>query len=180
MRAARAPPSTSSLLHLVCRHQPTTAARTHLSSAIRSQCVWRTLGGSNGLHQPPICLPNCPSTVRGFASSSLRCSNLPTPQSQTDRYLSFLAPREIFSRRGTTGNSLMRWKRGLFGRKAKEEPSEKTMSETYLDSGSDNSILGRHLLHKPNDMVLRCTEFDQDGKNSYSFTGKPLHLHWSP
>ncbi|KAF8477342.1 hypothetical protein BDZ91DRAFT_647794 [Kalaharituber pfeilii] len=37
------------------------------------------------------------------------------------------------------------------------------MSSRYLDTGTENSILGRHLLHKPNDMVLRCTEFDQDG-----------------
>lgn len=164
MRAPRAPPSSSSLLYLVRQHQSKSA----LFSTLRPQCPrWdqQALGGSS--HSYPLlpCSYHSPSFVRTFASASPRCSSLQRSPIETDRFLSFQTPRELLSRRGQTGNGPLKWRRGLFGRKVKEEPSEKTISSTYLDSGSDNSILGRHLLHKPNDMVLRCTEFDQDGKN---------------
>jgi len=168
MRAPRVPPSSYSLLHLVCRHQPSNSKSVLFSRTLRPQCPrldQQALGGSDNSHLLLSCSYHSPSSVRSFASAPPRCSGLQRPHIETDRFLSFLAPKELFSRRGQAGNGLPKWRRGLFGRKVKEEPSEKTMSSTYLDSGSDNSILGRHLLHKPNDMVLRCTEFDQDGKN---------------
>lgn len=166
MRAPRAPPSSSSLLHLVCRHNHGFAKSIISSSTFRPQCArshLQVVGGSNCQWHPLQCSHSLPRSIRAFTSASQNYSGLQRNPPETDRPLSFLSPKEIFSRRGS-GISLTNWKRGLFGRKIREEPSEQTTSSTYLDSGSENSILGRHLLHKPNDMVLRCTEFDQDGK----------------
>lgn len=53
----------------------------------------------------------------------------------------------------------------LFGRRSKKyaQRPEKGSSR-YLDSGPEDAILGRSLLHKNNgDEFLRCTEFDREG-----------------
>jgi hypothetical protein len=53
----------------------------------------------------------------------------------------------------------------LFRRRSKKyaQRPEKGSSR-YLDSGPEDAILGRSLLHKNNgDEFLRCTEFDREG-----------------
>lgn len=52
-----------------------------------------------------------------------------------------------------------------FRRKVKKGlESEAGVSSRYLDSGTEDAILGRSLLHKNhNDEFLRCTEFDRSG-----------------
>ncbi|PUU76334.1 hypothetical protein B9Z19DRAFT_1088402 [Tuber borchii] len=53
----------------------------------------------------------------------------------------------------------------LFGKRVKKGlEREAGISSRYLDSGTEDAILGRSLLHKNhNDQFLRCTEFDREG-----------------
>lgn len=53
----------------------------------------------------------------------------------------------------------------LFGKRVKKGlEREVGISSSYLDSGTEDAILGRSLLHKNhNDEFLRCTEFDREG-----------------
>lgn len=53
----------------------------------------------------------------------------------------------------------------LFGKRVKKGlEREVGVSSRYLDSGTEDAILGRSLLHKNhNDEFLRCTEFDREG-----------------
>lgn len=171
MRTPRAPSSPSPLLHLVCRQQPTTTFELLTASScspLRPQLAQQDryapyANEDSRLHVPWICFHRRPHTFRRFSSSTRQYENVQRPPIETERLLTFLTPKEIWSRRGQPGTGFSNWRRGLFGRKMKEEVPEKTTSSTYL-GGTENSIVGRHLLHKPNDMVLRCTEFDQDGE----------------
>ena len=56
----------------------------------------------------------------------------------------------------------------LFGKRVKKGlEREAGISSRYLDSGTEDAILGRSLLHKNhNDEFLRCTEFDREGRVS--------------
>jgi len=53
----------------------------------------------------------------------------------------------------------------LFGKRVKKGlEREAGISSRYLDSGTEDAILGRSLTHKNhNDEFLRCTEFDREG-----------------
>lgn len=58
----------------------------------------------------------------------------------------------------------------LFGRRSKKYAQrQENVSSRYLDSGAEEAILGRSLLHKNNgDEFLRCTEFDKEGSRVFA------------
>lgn len=186
MRTPRVPSSPSPLLHLVCRQQSATpfdVLTAPLCGPLRPRFAQQHRHGScankvNRLQGPWICFQHRPHAFHRFTSSARPYDSVQRPLMGAERLLSFLTPKEIWSRRSqsATGSGFSNWRRGLFRRKIKEEVPENTMSSTYL-GGSENSIMGRHLQHKPNDMVLRCTEFDQDGEGPSHSRRKEWNSH---
>lgn len=91
-------------------------------------------------------------------------------------YSDFLMPNYLHHStrgRGPEAGSMVAGKRRatgglidlLFRRKSKKYTQrQENVSSRYLDSGAEEAILGRSLLHKNNgDEFLRCTEFDKEG-----------------
>lgn len=151
MRAARAPPSPS-LLTFVCRQPSGTLNRTPKWQCLRPSGGRITSGSSRG-YAPFPCSAHAPACARFFSATS----------AISGKKEGSLWPTELFSWRQQAGGDKVKGIRGFFGRKKSGVVEAEPISPSYLDSGTENSIVGRHLLHKPNDMVLRCTEFDQDG-----------------
>ena len=162
MRATRAP-SSSSLLHIIHRHhQSTLRASVHT----HTQCLWRvqSAGSPSAIALTQGARIGC----RGFATSSPRHTSNGLPPPGNEPYLNLLLPKDKSSGRKFTQSEPTKGRRGFFGLRSRSPPPPESSSPRYLDGnngvGGSESILGRHLGQKSNDLVLRCTEFDQDGE----------------
>ncbi|KAI5851309.1 hypothetical protein DFP73DRAFT_149451 [Morchella snyderi] len=114
-----------------------------------------------------------PAQQRRVFTTSKTQSRLTPLSRYTDANLGFLqqyggpeAGSIVAGRRKSSG-----FLETLFGRRSKKyaQRPEKGSSR-YLDSGPEDAILGRSLLHKNNgDEFLRCTEFDREGNVTVVF-----------
>lgn len=123
------------------------------------------------INPPPIQRRiQCRSYTTAFSMG--KTSSRITPLSKHANFLALRNPHHGGWGRGPEAGLIATGRRAgsgfmetLFGRRSKKYAQRQdTVSSRYLDSGPEDAILGRSLLHKNNgDEFLRCTEFDREG-----------------